>query len=382
MAKRVLREDCRPQSEPMSGQQSDQLSGEELRQEILQEKKKAVRSLVLAVAALVAIIALCIAWFVGNHMVHGGSTQIAATMGEAYELASVGERQTVEEEHFLDDNFLTRLSGGKEKTYSSYYDTETKKTVQTEETTYYLGLSGTAWRQAGQIEMEPGNSGKLELYIIPKRDGLKSIDITLKTEAYQLESKSIPGSGTKQKAVRIEDKKIQNLIDGHILMFRHLDDEKGYSGWISPKTLEQPDADAGDSGNVFRMTAQEAGIDGGTFTKGTLYKVTVYWVWPKYIRNYIYRNRAQYGDLFTDKSSEEDYQKINEFLNDQKAMSSEDGSKLFYPGEKGTDATVGDFTIDSSITDDQLASCSKFYNLADELIGKNVQVIYVGALLD
>ena len=56
----------------------EQLSPEELEEEIKRNKKKAARSLVFMAAAAIAIIALCIAWFVSNTRVSGTIGTISA----------------------------------------------------------------------------------------------------------------------------------------------------------------------------------------------------------------------------------------------------------------------------------------------------------------
>ena len=61
-------------------------------------------------------------------------------------------------------------------------------------------------------------------------------------------------------------------------------------------------------------------------------KVTLYWIWPKYFRNYIYGSRNTYGDLFTDVSDKNaDYTELLKLVNN-----SSNKDKLFY-GAKDSD---------------------------------------------
>ena len=71
----------------------ENLSPEELQERIQEEKKNAKRSLRFASTALLAIVAVCIAWFVANNRVTMTGTQISAENTVPFELASIGSRQ-------------------------------------------------------------------------------------------------------------------------------------------------------------------------------------------------------------------------------------------------------------------------------------------------
>lgn len=363
----------------------ENMSSEELRREIKQDKKKATRSLVLALSALFAIIAICIAWFVANNVIKGGTSDVSAGADSKFELASSGDRQKPEENYYLkDDTDDPKLSAGQSAEFDRYYDIYSKKWVD-KKSNYYLGLSGIAWYQDGQTVVEPGASGTLEFYVIPKKSGLTSMTITLKTEAYRLlesTSTTTEDENTVRRAKRSDDEVLQNMIDGHILMFRNLDDE-GYSGWIPPvEAAGEDESDAGTYGNVFTITAKEAGLSDGVFEENQLYKITVYWVWPKYFRNFVYNSVSLNGDLFADISSANaDYTALLEFVNKQKTMGISGGSKLFYSNDK-TIQTVTDKNIDSDMADDVLKVCDKYYNQADEYIGTQAEYMYISATVE
>ncbi len=362
----------------------DEMSSEELRQEIQQDKKKATRSLVLAVTALIAIIAICIAWFVANNVIKGGTGDVSAGTDSRFELASTGERQIPEEKYYLKDNSnSTKLSAGQSEEFDEYYDIETQSWVRKSKS-YYLGLSGIAWYQNGQTVVEPGANGTLEFYVIPRKSGLKSMTITLKAEAYRILGDGIGDSDeTTVRARRSEDEVLQNMIDGHILMFRNLDDDNGYSGWIPPvKAAGEDSEDAGTYGNVFTITANDAGLSDGEFEENKLYKITVYWVWPKYFRNFIYNSTSLNGDLFSDISSENaDYTALLSFVNAQKEMGISGGSKLFYSNDKSVQK-VTDKEIDSDMSDEVLKTCDKYYNQADEYIGTQAGYVFISAAVE
>ena len=67
----------------------EDLSTEELHEQIENDKKQAKRSIVFAMTALIAIIILCIAWFVANNRVSGSSSAVSAN-DSGIELGSDG----------------------------------------------------------------------------------------------------------------------------------------------------------------------------------------------------------------------------------------------------------------------------------------------------
>ena len=350
----------------------ENLPPEELQKRIQEEKKNARRSLRLAFTALIAIIAVCIAWFAANNQVTMNSTQITAETTEPFEIASVGSRLDDEEKYFKDENNKSILSGGTEKnTYKEYIDIETGVSTESVQK-YYVGGSGIAWHMNNSNQsLVPGAGGKLEFYIIPKQTNLNSVTITLNMEGYTLDETT-----TNPRAEKLDNPKIQSLINGHILLFRHLDDKYGYYGWL------------GES-HTLKIDAPER-PEGNTFVPNIPYKVTLYWKWPQYFRNYIYTQRSTYGDLFTDdmindETYGKDYKLIINFINEQKEVTS-DTSKLFYAAKENETKTEAQVsikeTIDKDMSDTTLDACSTYYNQADEYIGKNTQYVYIQIKID
>ena len=282
----------------------ENLSPEELQKRIEEDKKNAKRSLRFAFTALIAIIAVCIAWFVSNNQVTMTGTQIESKNNLAFELASVGDRQNAEKDKLKNDN-KNILSEGKKETFSKYnYKASTDRdsstwSVKNNSQIYYTGSSQLAWHLPEQENFYPGASGKLEFYLIPRQENLTRATITLELGGYT--------DGNNQEAVKSDDIRLQELISGHILLFQNLDDEKGYSGWLG-NWVENTNTIT----NTFTVTADK-------FEKDVPYKITLRWVWPQYFRNYIYTLRDREGDLFTNKadldSNTGDYKKINAFVN-------------------------------------------------------------------
>lgn len=343
----------------LANDELENLSTEELQGHIKKEKRKAKRSIIFAAAALVAIIIACIAWFVFNDQTKANTTAISAQNDNDFELASVGERQKVEQDVFKDSEGNNILGTGKSQSKGEYIDTDTQtwETIQKNQD-YHTGFSNLAWYLNQEENLSPGSSGKFEFYLISKKDGLTSATISLNIQPY-IQSGAV--------AQISNDMTAKKLLNGHILFFHHLDDTYGYRDWLGED-------------KTFTVTVPDNAQNGKTFQKGIPYKVTIYWVWPQYFRNYIYTQRSTQGDLFTDaadQSENSDYAKLIKFINEQKLFRN---SQLFLKkgstdSELSTSVTEGE--IDKQISDATLNTCSQCYNDADEYIGQNIQYAYI-----
>ena len=328
-------------------------TSDELLEEIAANKRKLKRSFIFAFVALIAVIALGIAWFMSNSKVTSTGTSVSAQDDRLFELASVGERQSAEDSYLKDESKKSILSAGTERTYASYI--ENGKEVQKRQT-YHVGTGSLAWYLDSQESILPGANGKLEFYIIPKKDNVKSVTVSFDINGYVY---TIEENADKR-AVKSKDTILQNLIQGHILFFQQLDDVHGYQKWLK-------------ADESFVIEAPED----GSFKQNVPYKVTIYWIWPQYFRNYVYTQKSTQGDLFTDaadQTDDSDYARINIFINSQRTVE-QSKNKLFYD-ESGT-VQVGSL-INKDMAQDTLEQCSNYYNKADEYIGTNAKCIYVG----
>lgn len=335
----------------------DDVSIDELQEQIEEDKKQVKRSSVLMMSALIAIIALGIAWFVANNKVSGSSSNIAAESDIAYKLASVGSTR-------LDGSKLD-LDQGTEEKKEEYFDTEYNETTrkleaisdkERKEQAYKVGVSSLAWYMNGGETITPGARGALEFYVIPQHNGGSSVDISLELKAYK-ENKDTKKA--EEITVNSTEKSVQDLVKGHILLFQKLDDENGYSGWCYNSATGE---------NVITLKAPEGG-----FEAGVPYKVTVYWVWPKYFRNYIYNSRYVDGDLF-EKNTSEDAKSVINFVQ------SEAGQKLLFATKDGTEAGFVQ-NVGNDMSDEVYNECNQYYNQADELFGGKTDFIYVNATI-
>ena len=354
------KENKKSDNQSFDNQALEDKSLEELHKQIEKGKRKISRSVVFALSALVAVIALGIAWFVSNTKVSAVGVRISADNPISFELGSTGVRQRAE------TDFL-KGSTGTAQPYNAYIDAETEKRIE-EQITLYKGTSNLAWYLNGQQSLTPGSSGILEFYLIPRQEGLTTAKIELNLDGCELNGSNI---------IKSTNENLKRLLSGHILLFQNLDDTYGYWSWLQPisGTEEDNSAQTGNGYYTFNVSLK----DGETFQKDVPYRVTLYWVWPKYFRNYIYTKRSTQEDLFTDKVLTEsdkktEYDEFNKFVNDQKAL---DTSRLFYNPDNSNTTDLNKGTLDQNMSDTLLNSCSEFYNLADEYIGKNIRYVQI-----
>ena len=324
-------------------------TSDELLEEIAVNKRKLKQSFAFAFVALIAVIALGIAWFMSNSKVTSTGTSVSAQDDRLFELASVGKRQSAEASYLIDESKKSILSAGTEKTYDSYIENGTE--VQKEQT-YHVGTGSLAWYLDSQESILPGANGKLEFYIIPKKDDVKSVTVSFDINGYVYTNEG----NADNRAVKSEDTTLQNLIQGHILFFQQLDDVDGYQKWLK-------------ADESFVIEAPK----NGSFKQNVPYKVTIYWIWPQYFRNYVYTQKSTQGDLFMD-AANQTYARINTFINSQRTVETSQ-NKLFYD-ESGKVQVESD--INKDMAQDTLEQCSNYYNKADEYIGTNAKCIYVG----
>lgn len=299
---------------------------------------------VLAVLGIIAFLVL--AWFVSNTSVTSSSGSVSAKNNIPYLLASVGDRQEMEKNHLLsstDDVTWgeAKLPSGNPQSYDCYIDNTSGATVEKQQV-YYIQEGEFAWHFSEPIRFYPGARGKLEFYLIPKVDGLTTVQLKLEVLPYKNEKR-----GEKQGAVPITDDTLVNLLKGHILLFAALDDNTGYSGWIGEE-------------NTITV-----GKKGGHLIKDMPYKMTVYWIWPKQYRNLIYDKYTTRGDLFSNTENNTDYNNLIKYINKNQ-------NNFFYPKDSYNDLTTSNQMTQAEFDRGVLA-----YNAADEYIGTKVDYLYL-----
>lgn len=353
----------------------EKLSVEELNVRIADNRKKIARSLFMALSALVVMVGFSVAWFVSNHRVNATGMNIEAANAQDFQLASKGKRQEAEQKYLKNEDSQNILNNG-----TAYLINSDGKMIAASDDTnnteiYYAGFTNLAWRLDDDVTLMPGASGSMTFYIIPRKENLTSANLTFTLKAYSDDKKT-------GLAVISKDNQLQNLVMGHILFFRNWEADGSYAGWIAPD--ENGSYLMANSEYSFTVTPENK----TTFEKDIPYPVTLYWVWPNYIRNYIYTN--QNGSLFTNPDSS-DYKNLLKFLNKENFQNNEAEqkySKIFYVKPDSGAASAKDSTsgngnqINSNITDAVLNECNEAYNNADQYIGKNARYLYVDVTVD
>ena len=365
-------------------QAMEQLPPEQLRKQIQKEKRKAARSIVFAVAALVALIVICIAWFVRNTKVNGTLGGLSANM-RSVELRTYGGAG-------IHDDLLKKItkSGNESFWYkladsvSEFFETSSEKYAinwllsdtsnmgnyskdQLDWETYWQNPPQGVERQDRAIE--PGSSGKLTFYVVPKYDGEVDLSMRLSLIPYKVE-----GNSTFTEITEENDGVAKNFIDGHILFFL----EKGTEGsdkkeiqWIKDGTFQITIADA---------------------KKDQEYGYTLYWCWPQSFGEAVLKSDDSYLNgrktLFSEFSNGENMRN-NVLQNDDLSMVKKP-ERYFYSNLTKNPLSSEQKELEeikdmynkfsgelSETAKNAFVDLSSYYNQADQYIGSHVDCVRV-----
>ena len=233
----------------------EQLSPEALEKEIENNKRKIVQSIVFIAAAAIALIAICMAWFVSNSRVNGTLVTVSAKYS-GIEIGSEGRAG-------VHDDFLQTII---KEGIASYFPTSDKAYDTSSGGSINWMLNGNSnmknYKGGQSFEetkaeyrkdyaIEPGTKGQLDFFIKTYEDGDFSLDFSLDISPFHVESDDTPrlvGNDTVE----------AGLLSGHILYFLG-DDEKIEYTWIKD--------------GKFNIEIQDA-------KKDAKYNYSIYWVWP------------------------------------------------------------------------------------------------------
>ena len=176
---------------------------ESARQDALRDaRKQIIRSAFLSLAALGVIVFACYAWFANNTSVTGeiGSVRLD---GSIFELASVGSNHGAFDESLPE--ILKAEAGDSFQSGSGTITTASKNAIfwQMNNTT---GLNNENDTDTG---IEPGFSGALQFYVIPKKAGTLNLTCQLSLIPLKMEES---GSFTK-----LENDTASQFLKGHLL---------------------------------------------------------------------------------------------------------------------------------------------------------------------
>lgn len=238
---------------------------------------------ILLAGAVFAFILLTAAWFVNNSRVQAGSATVSATADRKFELAAVGTTGKYDGENgalksILGDNVQDGAewsSTGNENNIDGRITSNDKGDIVWVMSGGQNGqnLNNNTDNSTGTIE--PGNSGKLEFYVLPKDTSAKhNFTFTLTVKGYYANNGSYSPMSSKENGFDTE--KFYKLLSGHIQFFSSCDKDGKYSGRLTATA-----------------TAEGITINGlkrSTTENETQKKVTIYWVWPYYVGDMILPN--------------------------------------------------------------------------------------------
>ena len=250
----------------------EQLPPEDLAKEIEKNKRKVARNIVFIMAAIVAFIAICIAWFVSNNRVNGTLGSISADM-RSVELKTYGNAG-------IHDDLLKKITESEPESFwyelgdavSGFFETSSDKyainwllndtsnvgnyseeTLGGDREIYWANPPEGVERQDKAIE--PGSSGRLTFYVVPKYDGKVELNLNLSLIPYK------KAEGDQFNEITEEnDKTAKDFIDGHILFFLEKGTGQKEIQWIKDGT--------------FKIEIENAKKNGE-------YGYTLYWCWPQ-----------------------------------------------------------------------------------------------------
>ncbi len=358
----------------------EELTPEEYRQqardeisEVKAEWKVFLRTGIIMFAALVAIIIVCIAWFVSNNKVTISGTRVQSA-GSEFELAAAAKPDSESSAGVYDK--LLDVQRGTETSIESqkFLATDGSHTSITWAITDDSNMNNNT-----EDGIEPGASGQMTFYIISQKKGPLSVTLDLMLTGYTGEETAATSLDL-QKA----NEKAQQLLKGHVLLFAGYDSDKhSYKGWISE--------DAG----PWSMTLDSGGgvlsrTKNGKLTwsvqdakKGRAYPVTIYWVWPEMLGSYLVKNQSSIGKrpvLFP-----EDWNESSNHLTElpetlfATMCNSEDNNRYFYWKEsKDFTETVKAEKLNQMRTNFNpvmYGTLAVYYNQADEYLGSNVRFV-------
>lgn len=323
-------------SERIKGGNEKELSEEEKK-----NRKKALILKIVPVAVLAFIlIAVSLAWF---------------TLDKALDLDSFGMTS-------VDSPFELMTKGSQEGLQADILDSKdySDSTIEDSSNVTSEKYSKIYWlmnddsnminQSADLAGINPGTSGKLTFYIVPKQSGTLKIQFKLNITGY-----TESGEGDSTTYSPVTDETINNYVNGHIMFFENYDkDTKTYSNFLHNETFEK--------------NFENCEVD-------TPIAVDIYWVWPNTLGQILLKssddNLSESNVLFDDSSDERtDFAK---YITDN-------ASKFFKSDDtisEDNKNAITNMLNGGDYTTSQLAALSSLYNNADESIGTNVDDLLV-----
>ena len=332
-------------------------------EELKKEKKKRIRQiLIFVIAAIIVIIALCIAWFVSNNRVNGIPGRTSAKKS-GIEIGSKGSQG-------VHDDILKQVKS--DLTYhlpgvgsTNQHDTSLGGSINwllnsdSNMNNYSEGKSftdtGAKFRK--DYAMEPGTKGRLDFFIKPYEEGNLSLEFSLDIVPY------VMNGDTPQ--VVDKTSTAPQFLSGHIVYFlgETQNDTVTYT-WIKD--------------GRFQITIPKA-------EKDKEYNYSIYWVWPLNLSTILLNKQDEFLNGSTIEFDDKD---ATGALRDQIVTDmTEHPEKYFFSSLTGSPLNkdyeevkaiegIHNSSGENSTYDKQLfVDLSSYYNQADMKIGGSISFI-------
>ena len=367
--------DRKKRNEELTPEEYRQKAEEEI-QNLKKQWKTFFRTGIIIVAAVIAIIIAGIAWFVSNNRVTSTGATIQSA-GSEFELAAeTDQTSTGAYDDWLDVSAGSAVEvGGK-----NFLSTDGSHTSISWAITPDSNMKNNTDRG-----IEPGSGGSITFYIISHKDGPLSVTLDLALTGYK-------ESGAQSTPLTQIDQPIQQLLEGHLLLFAGYHTESNsYSGWIS-EDADQWTMDLGTipDGPKISLSREKNGKltwSAENAAKNTAYPVKIYWIWPEMLESYLRKADGYTGSrplLFPDDPGTTDDNFLSALpKNLFSIMSSSDGAsnRYFYWEDDDRDA------FKEVVTKENLSNMRKnfnpviygsiaaYYNGADQHLGEEVRYV-------
>lgn len=312
------------------------------------KRKLAVHIFCAAVTLIVLIISIItFGWFTQNNSAAMNSTDLSAASG-GFELAAVGENG-------IYDKYLNAADG---KSISGIIDENSSpiSPVATEggneikwmmsDTSNINNNSGSEYK-----DIEPGSSGILSFYVIPKNDQDLNVKFTLDAVLYKGDLTEVTSSSDNSQHIINAENSANKLFSGHILFFKNYDvSNKTYSERIDNTfTFERADAKA-----------------------NTAYRVDIYWIWPNVIDQLVLpaNDNKLLSNGFQRIISDEDITFLTDFV--------ENSDKYFYSEITDLQTRLDSIKVGSengNFSEENYNYLNEEWNKADQIIGTSVSYV-------
>lgn len=378
----------------------EELTAEEYRQkaqkqiELLKNQWKIFfRTGIIVVAAFIVMIVVSIAWFVSNTRVAAtGAAILPADM--PFDLAAAGTESNASADRGMYDELLTVSPGAsREIDGKKYWSTDGSHTSICWAVTPESNMNNTD-EDGKPTGIEPGSYGKMTFYIIPNKDGPLKVTLELVLAGYQIaDDKKNAENVTKNDLTEVTDPSLQQLLEGHILLFAGYNEKAGcYKGWISRDAgVWRMSLGSGTEAAVLEVKSGKLTWNNTNAQKDTAYPVTIYWIWPERLESYLRKADGYSGKnplLFPEDRSSEDKAlsalpenlfetmgKVEQNSSSNRYFRWEDSAKF---QENVTKDTLSQ--IREKFNPALYSMVAAYYDSADQYLGKNVQ--YVQLKLD